>query len=178
MSQIRHAVHTTPFTTSSRGPMERISFDAIGELAEDEEWGYKHILVVIDNFTRWIELYPIRNTTAAEAARALLNHAGRYGHAKEWVSDRGTQFTNEIFAEMTQLMGTTHKLTIAHSKEENAIAERANKEVMRHLRALLYEAGKFDKWSSNGDENYNSTVHQRIGVSLAELMMPWKDFML
>jgi transposase InsO family protein len=178
MSQIRHAVHTTPFTTSSRGPMERISFDAIGELAEDEEWGYKHILVVIDNFTRWIELYPIRNTTAAEAARALLNHAGRYGHAKEWVSDRGTQFTNEIFAEMAQLMGTTHKLTIAHSKEENAIAERANKEVMRHLRALLYEAGKFDKWAQYLPmvmRIINSTVHESIGMSPAELMMPWID---
>jgi hypothetical protein len=156
--------------------MYRISFDTIGELAEDEVWKYTHILVVIDNFTRWVELYPMRGTTAREAARALLNHAGRYGHAAEWLSDRGSQFVNEILSELASLMGVTHKLTIAHSKEENAIVERVNKEVMRYLRALLYEAGKFDNWSDYLPmvmRIINSTVHENTGVSPAELMMPW-----
>ncbi len=48
-------------------------------------WKFTYNLVV-DNFTRWVE-----PTTARETARALLNHAGRYGHATEWLSDRGTQ---------------------------------------------------------------------------------------
>jgi hypothetical protein len=32
-----------------------------------------------------------------------------------------------------------HELTIAYSKKENAIVERANQEVIRHLRALLFD---------------------------------------
>ncbi len=35
----------------------------------------------------------------------------------------------------------------AHSSEENGIVERANQEVMRHLRALLFDSRVHDKWS-------------------------------
>ena len=37
------------------------------------------------------------------------------------------------------LVGSDHEITIAYSKQENAIVERANKEVNRHLRALFYD---------------------------------------
>jgi hypothetical protein len=36
---------------------------------------------------------------------------------------------------------------MAYSIEENAIVERVNKEVMRHLKAILFEKGLKDKWS-------------------------------
>jgi hypothetical protein len=35
----------------------------------------------------------------------------------------------------------------AYSSEENGIVERANEEVLRHLRALLFDSGVHDKWS-------------------------------
>ena len=35
----------------------------------------------------------------------------------------------------------------AYSKVENGIVERANQEVMRHLRAKLFDARVHDKWS-------------------------------
>jgi len=38
-----------------------------------------------------------------------------------------------------------HKLTIAYSKEENATVERANQEVIRHLRTLLYNEWSFEE---------------------------------
>ena len=44
-------------------------------------------------------------------------------------------------------VGTEHVRTMAYSKEENAIIERVNKEVMRHLRAILFEKQIKNKWS-------------------------------
>jgi len=38
-------------------------------------------------------------------------------------------------------------LRTAYSKEENVIVEHANKEVLRHLDALLFDACVHDKWS-------------------------------
>ena len=35
--------------------------------------------------------------------------------------------------------GVSHTLTLAYSKQENAIVERYNKEINRHLRALTFE---------------------------------------
>jgi hypothetical protein len=37
-------------------------------------------------------------------------------------------------------------VTIAYSKEENAIVERANKEVMRHLRAFIFDERIMSDW--------------------------------
>jgi hypothetical protein len=38
-----------------------------------------------------------------------------------------------------------HSFATAYSKEENDLVERANQEVMRHLRAMLFDARVHDK---------------------------------
>jgi len=39
-----------------------------------------------------------------------------------------------------------HDITIPYSKEENAIVERANREVMRHLRAIMWDRRVVEQW--------------------------------
>lgn len=46
-------------------------------------------------------------------------------------TDQGSQFVNEIMEEPVKLIGVEHQFTLQYSKEESAIIERANKEVMR-----------------------------------------------
>ena len=62
-----------PFTLAAYHPMERLAVDTIGPLPKSEE-GYEHIMVVLDCFTRWVELYPLKDVTAQPAAKALINH--------------------------------------------------------------------------------------------------------
>ena len=62
-------------------------------------------------------------------------------------TDRGTAFHNELITELLRVAGTEQSLTTAYSKEENTIVERANKEVVRHLNALLFDARVHDRWS-------------------------------
>jgi len=42
--------------------------DHIGPLVADDE-GHKYILVLIDAFSRWIELYPTKGVTADENSK-------------------------------------------------------------------------------------------------------------
>jgi hypothetical protein len=44
------------------------------------------------------------------------------------------------------MIGTEHCLTLAYSKEENALVERADKEVNRHLRAFTFDTNTVDNW--------------------------------
>lgn len=87
-SQIKYVIVTRrPFTTAAREPMERISIDAIGSLPESCG-GFMYILVVIDCFTRFVELYPlVLSTGGEEAARCLACHAGRYGTPYQILND-------------------------------------------------------------------------------------------
>ena len=52
-------------------------------------------------------------------------------------------FRNELFSELARLSAVDHSFATAYSKEENGIVERANQEVMRHLRAILFDASSF-----------------------------------
>jgi hypothetical protein len=66
MSFIKIAVHTHPFTAGVYGPWERVNIDTIGPLPEDE-LGYKYIIAIIDCFSRFLELHPAKDATAAAA---------------------------------------------------------------------------------------------------------------
>jgi hypothetical protein len=70
-------------------------------------------------------------------------------------------------------VGPEHVRTMAYSKEENAIVERVNKEVMRHLRAIIFEKRIKNKWSlvyPLVQSIINSEVHGTIKVSPAQIV--------
>ena len=69
----------------------------------------------------------------------MLNHFGRFGAPYQLRSDNGPLFIADLIREFLLLIGVKHCLTLAYSKEENAIEERYNKEINRHLRALTYD---------------------------------------
>lgn len=160
-------INATPFTLASDTPMQSLSVDSIGPLPVDE-FGNEHILVIIDDFTRFVELYAIKDVTAFNAAKVLLNHLGRYGAPDKLRSDRGTQFVNETIQAFLKLIGTDHVLTLADSKEENAIVERANKEVMRHLRGIILDKMVQTQWSSYLP--LDASVHSSTDLSPAQLL--------
>ncbi len=162
-----------PFTTAAYLPMDVLNIDTIGPVDADEE-GNKFILVIIDCFTRWVELFPIPDTSAKAAADALLQHVGRYGAPSTIRSDKGSQFVNGIITEFFKLVISEHAQTLAYSKEENAIVERANKEVMRHLRAIIFHHKNQDKWSKHYlplvMRILNSEEKKNTGLSPAEIL--------
>lgn len=173
MSMIRTPIVTRAYTTSSYAAMERLAIDTITPLPESTS-GYCYILVVIDTFTRWIELYPTKNVDAETATKRLLSHCGQYGIPYMIQSDKGTQFVNEIIKEMYKVMDIKQIETTAYSKEENGIVERANLEVMRHLRNILFHTKlKNLDWELGVpmvQRIYNSTYHRSLGCSPAEML--------
>ena len=56
MSQLKTPIHTTPFTTAAYEPWERCNLDSIGPLTLTDG-SVCHILVAIDCFTRWVEMW-------------------------------------------------------------------------------------------------------------------------
>jgi len=172
MSHIKIPIHTHPFTTASYSVMERVNVDTIGPLPEDE-FGNKYIIVIICCFSRFIELYAVKDLTAKSAAISLLQWTGRYGCPTELLSDNGSQYVNELIKEFLHVIGTEQVLTLAYSKEENSIVERANKEVGRHLRALLFHKNVITNWSlflPLVQRIFNAEVKESLGVSPAQIL--------
>jgi hypothetical protein len=172
MSQIKAAITTRPYTTATLQPMDRIAMDTIGPLPESAE-GDQYILVIIDCLTRFVELYACKSADADAAAKCLLDHLGRYGSPYQIQTDKGSQFVNKTIDKVLELIGTEHVISLAHSKEENAIVERANKEVLRHLNGIIYDKNVIHDWPNNlplVQRIMNSTIHSSTGVSPAQML--------
>jgi len=139
--------------------------------------GYTHILVIIDNFSRYVCTYAIKGTTGLEVARCLVQHIGTFGCPNVIQMDNGPEFVNQVVTETMTLLGTQGAHVLAYSKEENAIVERANKEVMRHLRAFIYELNKRALWPQYlplAQRIMNSEVSSVTGVSPNDLLFGGK----
>ena len=112
--------HTHPFTTSTYRPHAKINIDTL-VLNQPDRHGNIAIIVVIDTFTRWIELYPTPDYTVEVTAMKILEHFGRYGPPTEILTDRGAQFVNKLVEIVCATYGVIFSKTpIAHSHENNA----------------------------------------------------------
>ena len=119
-----------------------------------------------------MELVSAPDATAKSAARAILSHTGRFGQAHQLISDNGPQFVNDVLIALCDLLGTEHVFTVPYSHEENSIVERVNKEIMRHLRALVFDKKTYKYWSDNlpiVQRIINTLMHESIGISPAQL---------
>lgn len=172
MRDIKPVIVSLPYTTATYSPFSRVNMDTIGPLPVDEDKN-EHILVLIDCFSRFVELYAIPSLDARTCARCLINFTGRYGAPEYLLSDRGSQFVNGTIQEMLRLIGTTQILSLAYSKQENAIVERANKEVMRHLRGIIFDTRVKKEWSvvlPLVQRIMNAHPHQSIGIAPAQII--------
>ena len=168
MNVVKIPIHIHKYTTSTYRPFDTVNIDFVGPFPDN---GY--VLVMICSFTRWTELYWCTNNTALSACECLLQFFGRYGAPSMIRSDRGSHFMNEIVREFFVRTGTPHNLTLAYSKQENAIVERVNKEVNRHLRAFTFDATNLEAYKlclPFVQKIINSSVHSSTGASPASLL--------
>ena len=160
------------YTLASSQPMQSLHVDSIGPLPKDAV-GNQYILVIIDAFSRFLEMYPLSSLEAKPAVDALLKHVCRFGIPAEVRTDNGTQF-KDVFHQLLVKLRVSHPTVIPHSHQENAIVERANKEVMRHLRPMILDTPTIrEHWSEAlplVQRIFNSTVKESTGVAPATLI--------
>jgi len=171
MSVIKHDPHTPLYNLAARIPNELINIDTL-DIGREDEYGFKHVIVMIDCFTRWVNLYPIKSLTGEEATDVIINHFNEYGAPVAVKTDNGTQFVNEKMEFVNKYYQVWHNVTIPHRHEENGMVERANKEVLRHLRAYLFDNRISNRWSkalSTVQRILNTTTHSITGFTPAEL---------
>ena len=146
MADNKIKINLQPYHVMTWRPMDRLNIDHIGPFPEDDQ-GNKYILVCIDVFSRFVELIPVPNREATTTARAVLQWIGRYGNPYELLSDNAPEYLSILMEELLTLCDVQHLTILPYSHEENSIVERANKEVTRHLKAIVYDKRLRQSWS-------------------------------
>jgi hypothetical protein len=174
MDQMKRVIHSYPYTLSAYGLWNTVSVDYIESLKPDD-YGNNMIIVIIDNFSRFTYLHPTNSTKAEGAADALIEFCGNYATPLQFCTDSGANFKSSLIKGLTERMGVGHFLTTAYSKEMNGVVERQNKEVMRHLRNIIFDrriAAKWSKYTPLVQRIINASKHSSTGLSPAEIVFP------
>ena len=140
--------HTHAPVEAIKNPTRRFShlhLDIVGPLPPSD--GYSYIMTLIDRTSRWPEALPISDITAPTIARTFINDwISRYGVPIEVTTDRGTQFTSNLFRAVTEIAGIKTHYTTAFHPQSNGVIERFH----RHFKASLSARLKHDsKWTKH-----------------------------
>ena len=104
--------------------------------------GETHINVIVNLFTELAFLNPVKGCSAKTLADSVWKYWANFGFTDMIISDLGPDLNSALFKELTDLVGVRHVFSIAN-KHVNG-CERVNKEVGRHLRALVYDTREKD----------------------------------
>lgn len=66
---------------------------------------FVHILMMVDQFTKWVECIPLPSQTAEETAQAAVNEFfSRFGNPFQVYSDQGQNFESALLRELCNLL--------------------------------------------------------------------------
>jgi len=124
-----HKKESIPWTPSTE-PFLRIHLDFF-------QYQSTSFLIVVDSYSRWLEVYQMQFTKVKDVISKLLNLFAIFGLPKIMVSDNGPPFDSDEYAQF----GTKMDIQILHSPvyhpESNGLAEKSVSVAKRALKKML-----------------------------------------
>lgn len=165
---------------NNRAPMGTIAvgepftfwaMDYMGPLPESSR-GNKHILVVVDHFTKWCEAFATPDQKASTVAPILISRIfSRFGPPAVLHSDQGRNFESVLMHEICNAMGITKTRTTAYHPQCDGQTERQNRTLQGMLSSFVSKRGDdWDLWLDSLTFAYNTSRHESLGISPYEVV--------
>lgn len=157
---------TTPFKT--------VHIDHFGPLEETAD-GYKHILVVIDAYTKYVRLFAVKSTNANEVIASLESLFDNFGIPERIISDRGTAFSSNRFAELVAEKQIKHIMTAVASPWANGQVERVNRFMKSTLAKVINQPNQWKDKLSLVQHVINNTLNKAINSTPCKLLLGYEQ---
>ena len=132
--------------------------------------GFTHLFTVVDRVTRWPEAIPLSSTNTKGVADTFLSGwITRYGLSSDISSDRGPQFTSQLWQDLSDLLRTKLHWTMPYHPQANGLMERFHRSMKTSLRACCLSPSWISKlpWVMLG---LRTMPKDELGTSPAELV--------
>ena len=118
-------------------PGDRIHMDLLGPFCESAS-GKRYVLMVIDQFTRWLEIIPLVTQDAQSVTQAFFEqYVVRFGVPVMIHTDQGRNFEGDLFQAFCALLEVVKTRTTPYRPSSNGQVERYNQLVLNFLRCFL-----------------------------------------
>ncbi len=155
-----------------RSPMERIAIDIMGPFPVSRN-GNRYVLVTMDYFSKWPEVYPIPNQEAGTVENVIVREFFcRFGIPMELHSDQGRNFESNLLKEVCMIPGIHKTRTTPYHLQSDGMVERFNRTLVAQLSLFINEnQTDWDEQLSTVLLAYWTAVHKSTGQTPAKLMM-------
>jgi len=110
-----------------KGPWERVHVD-------HAQWNKTLLLVAVDAFSKWPEIFVVSSTSATQTADKLRIMFATRGLPLTLVSDNGPPFSSTEFHNFVSQNGITHQRVPPHHPSSSGLAENMVKTVKQALK--------------------------------------------
>ena len=166
-----------PLTITANFPFQKVALDITGPLPPTRD-GYRYILGIIDVFSRYTVLVPLRHMDSNVVIESLMNRwISVFGPPFSFHSDRGTCFESKEFRNWLKSMGIEKTRSSPYYPQGNSIIERC----FRTVKDRVYAFCNSERCGWNVSLSYvqlgiNSTVASGTGYSPFEVIFGTKMF--
>ena len=153
-------------------PMERVHLDFLGPLPVTKN-NNAYVLMIVDQFTKWVECIPLSNQSAEETAKAAVNEFfARFGVPFQIFTDRGTNFESALFKQLCETLGIHKARTTAFRPSGNGQVERFNRTLMDAVRCFSSRSPtNWDEFLPQLAGSLRSAVNRSTGFTPNMLML-------
>lgn len=152
-------------------PGQFVAMDFVGPLPETEQ-GNKHMLVITDAFSKYAEVIPLPNQTAAITADALWwKYFSRHGVPSILHADQGKNFESAVIRHLCDRLGIKKTRTSGYHPAGNGSVERYNRTLVERISLLLEQEDQKDweRWIPQAVFDYHCTPHNSTGLTPFQL---------
>jgi len=150
-------------TSQATAPLEDFAVDLM-------KFPEGQVIVVIDKFSRYVEMGLLDSKEARTVAEFLENRIfWRYGTPKSMLSDNGKEFTS--IQEYAKNLGFEYFTIAPGHPQSNGMVEKANRTLQDIIATELLETGKtLAEVIPRAQYHYNATIHTSTGHAPYELV--------
>ena len=152
--------------------LERVHIDIMGPLVETQK-GNKFILVIVDQFTMWVDAFPLKNQLAETGAGVVVGEfVARVGCPLEIHTDQGGNFESELFKEMCELLEIGKTRTTSYRPSANGQVERYNRSIAQIIRCCIGDGQeRWDDFIGTAVGAIRATVNRSTGFTPNRMML-------
>lgn len=124
----------------TKRPLEIVHTDIAGPFDIASLGGNRYYLTFIDDFSRksWVYILKEKSETLDKFKKFKAMAEKQSGHyLKILRSDRGGEYTSNIFKSFYRTHGINHQLTTAYTPQQNGVAERKNHTILDMERSMV-----------------------------------------
>ena len=104
--------------------------------------------IIVNLFSGLVDIFPYTVLNAENTSIAIFQYICNHGLVDEIHSDPGSDLTSGLIEKLGKYLGLKHVFSLVDRHESNGV-ERVIQEVLRHLKALVYEERLISKWSKS-----------------------------